>query len=48
MFDWTEMGRRSLGPYWNERTEAERAEFVRLFAALFQRTYLSRIELADR
>lgn len=48
MFDWTEMGRRSLGPYWNERTEAERAEFVWLFAALFQRTYLSRIELADR
>ncbi len=48
MFDWTEMGKRSLGQYWNERTAAERAEFVRLFAALFQRTYLSRIELADR
>ncbi|MGH7368062.1 MAG: ABC transporter substrate-binding protein [Candidatus Rokuibacteriota bacterium] len=48
MFDWTEMGKQSLGHYWNERTAAERDEFVRLFAALFQRTYLSRIELADR
>ena len=48
MFDWTEMGTRSLGPYWQERTPAERAEFVQLFAALFQRTYLSRIGLADR
>jgi ABC-type transporter MlaC component len=48
MFDWNEMGRRSLGRYWGERTPAERTEFVSLFAALFQRTYLSRIELADR
>jgi len=48
MFDWTAMGRRSLGQYWDERTTAERNEFVRLFAELFQRTYLSRIELADR
>jgi ABC-type transporter MlaC component len=48
MFDWHEMGKRSLGQYWSERTAAERAEFVQLFAALFQRTYLSRIELADR
>jgi phospholipid transport system substrate-binding protein len=48
MFDWTEMARRSLGPHWAERTAAERAEFVRLFSELFQRTYISRIELADR
>jgi len=48
MFDWTEMGKRSLGQYWSERTAAERTEFVQLFAELFQRTYLSRIELADR
>jgi ABC-type transporter MlaC component len=48
MFDWNEMAKRSLGPHWNERTAGERAEFVRLFAELFQRTYLSRIELADR
>jgi ABC-type transporter MlaC component len=48
IFDWNEMGRRSLGQYWQQRTPAERTEFVRLFSALFQRTYLSRIELADR
>lgn len=48
MFDWPEMAKRSLGQYWDERTHAERAEFVRLFSQLFQRTYLSRIQLADR
>ncbi|MGH7399185.1 MAG: MlaC/ttg2D family ABC transporter substrate-binding protein, partial [Candidatus Rokuibacteriota bacterium] len=48
MFDWTEMGKRSLGKYWQERAPAERTEFVELFGTLFQRTYLSRIELADR
>src|SRR5262245_2996558 len=48
MFDWPEMAKRSLGKYWGERTEAERTEFVRLFSELFQRTYLSRIQLADR
>jgi len=47
MFDWNEMAKRALGPYWKERTTAERTEFVQLFAELFQRTYLSRIELAD-
>jgi phospholipid transport system substrate-binding protein len=48
IFDWHEMGRRSLGQYWQARTPAERTEFVHLFSTLFQRTYLSRIELADR
>jgi phospholipid transport system substrate-binding protein len=48
MFDWAEMGKQTLGQYWQERSPAERAEFVQLFATLFQRTYLSRIEVADR
>lgn len=48
MFDWNEMSRRSLGQYWEPRTAAERMEFVRLFSELFQRTYLTRIQLADR
>jgi ABC-type transporter MlaC component len=48
MFDWPEMAKRSLGKYWGERTEVERTEFMRLFSELFQRTYLSRIQLADR
>ena len=48
MFDWTEMGRRTLDKYWAERSASERSEFVRLFSELFQRTYLSRIHLAER
>jgi phospholipid transport system substrate-binding protein len=48
MFNWAEMGKQSLGQYWQERSPAERAEFVQLFTTLFQRTYLSRIEVADR
>lgn len=48
MFNWAEMGKQSLGQHWQERSPAERAEFVQLFATLFQRTYLSRIEVADR
>jgi phospholipid transport system substrate-binding protein len=48
MFDWDEMGKRSLGQHWDARSAGERAEFVRLFSELFQRTYLARIQLADR
>ena len=48
IFDWDEMAKRALGSLWKERTAAEQTEFVRLFAELFRRTYLSRIEVADR
>ena len=48
MFDWNEMGRRTLDKYWAERSASERSEFIRLFSELFQRTYLSRIHLAER
>jgi len=34
LFDWTGMARHALGRYWDGRTEAERAEFVRLLAGL--------------
>lgn len=37
--DWPEMARRTLGEHWEERTAAERAEFVEVFAALVERTY---------
>jgi phospholipid transport system substrate-binding protein len=47
MFDWTEMARGALGTHWQERTPSERDEFVRLFAAVFERAYLSKIQLAD-
>ena len=45
IFDFAETARRSLGPHWHGRTPAERDEFVRLFADLLERSYISRIEL---
>ena len=37
------MAKLSLGPEWNRRTAAERAEFVRLFTDLLERAYLKSI-----
>ena len=42
-FDVTETAKRALGLHWQQRTSAERAEFVRLFRDLLERGYLSRI-----
>lgn len=47
MFDWSAMAEGSLGQHWRQRTPEERAEFVRVFAAVFERVYLSKIQLAD-
>lgn len=47
MFDWPAMAKGALGKHWQERTSSERDEFVRLFAAVFERAYLSKIQLAD-
>jgi phospholipid transport system substrate-binding protein len=44
IFDWEETAKRSLGMHWRERTPAEREEFVRLFADLLERSYISKIE----
>jgi phospholipid transport system substrate-binding protein len=44
LFDFAEAARRSLGPYWAQRTPAEREDFVGLFTALVQRTYLSKLD----
>jgi phospholipid transport system substrate-binding protein len=44
IFDVRETARRSLGRHWQERTPAEREEFVRLFSDLLEATYLSKIE----
>jgi phospholipid transport system substrate-binding protein len=48
IFDWDESARRSLGRHWAARTPAERQEFVRLFADLVQRSWISKIDLYDR
>jgi phospholipid transport system substrate-binding protein len=47
IFDWGETAKRSLGMHWRDRTPAEREEFVRLFADLLERSYMSKIELYD-
>jgi len=44
MFDFAETAKRSLGRHWEARTPAEREEFVRLFTALVQRSYISRVD----
>ena len=43
MFDFEEVSKRSLGRYWRDRTEAEKDEFVRLFTALLESSYLDRV-----
>jgi phospholipid transport system substrate-binding protein len=43
-FDWEEMSRRSLARYWDQRTEGEKKEFVRLYSDLLERTYMDKVE----
>ena len=44
VFDLSETAKRALGPHWNQRTSAEREEFVQLFADLLETTYIARID----
>jgi phospholipid transport system substrate-binding protein len=44
IFDFGEMAKRSLGQHWEQRTVAERGEFVRLFTELIQRSYISKVD----
>jgi phospholipid transport system substrate-binding protein len=44
-FDVQETARRALGPHWQQRSPAEREEFVALFADLLEHTYIARIDL---
>jgi phospholipid transport system substrate-binding protein len=43
-FDVLEIAKRTLGSYWQERTEAERKEFIYLFTELVQKTYSSTLD----
>ena len=45
LLDFTEISRRTLGRHWRPLTDAEREEFVALFRALLDRTYLPQIKL---
>ena len=43
VFDVTETAQRALGVHWQQRTAAEREEFVKVFRNLLEQTYLSRL-----
>ncbi len=43
-FDIVEMAKRSLGSHWQSRTPDQQSEFVKLFSALLEDSYLDRIE----
>lgn len=45
IFDFTEITKRALGPHWQARTPAERAEVIRLFSDVLERSYIAKIEL---
>jgi phospholipid transport system substrate-binding protein len=45
IFDFTETAKRSLGRHWAARTPAEREQFVRVFADVLERSYISKVEL---
>jgi phospholipid transport system substrate-binding protein len=45
IFDVNETARRALGTHWQARSASERDEFVRLFADLLERTYISKVDL---
>lgn len=44
LFDFDEMARLTLSRHWSGQSSPERAEFVRLFTELLERSYLSTIE----
>lgn len=47
IFDWSEMGRRSLGLHWKKLDIAQQEEFTVLFRDLVERAYLGTIERYD-
>ena len=45
LFDFEATAKRALGPHWQQRTPAEREEFVRLFTDLLEAAYVGKIDL---
>jgi phospholipid transport system substrate-binding protein len=45
LFDFEQTAKRALGPHWQQRTPAEREEFVRLFTDLLEAAYVGKIDL---
>jgi phospholipid transport system substrate-binding protein len=44
IFDFSEMAKRSLGRFWDERTPEEKNEFAQVFETLLENTYSRKIE----
>jgi len=44
IFDFSEIAKRSMARHWQPLSEAQRSEFVGLFADLLERSYISKIE----
>jgi phospholipid transport system substrate-binding protein len=44
LFDFDDMARRALSRHWTTRTAEEQVEFVRLFTALLERSFIGRVE----
>ncbi|MBK5275670.1 MAG: ABC transporter substrate-binding protein [Desulfuromonadales bacterium] len=44
IFDYNEMAKRSMGKHWNQRSAAEKKQFVELFATLLENSYAGKIE----
>ena len=45
IFDYPDTARRALGQHWNGRTPQQQQEFVKLFADILDRSYISKIDL---
>lgn len=43
-FDFDEMAKRALGPYWNEQSPQDQREFVKVFSQFLFNTYMARIK----
>lgn len=44
IFDYGEMAKRSMGKHWNQRSAAEKKQFIDLFANLLENSYVGKIE----
>jgi phospholipid transport system substrate-binding protein len=47
-FDFRQMAKRSLGPYWRRQTSEQQNQFVRIFTELLEKIYLTKIESYHR
>jgi phospholipid transport system substrate-binding protein len=44
IFDFGEMAKRSMGKHWNQRTAAEKKQFIDLFTNLLENSYVSKVD----